>query len=113
MFTDIDLEEMDKIRDEMPVQSHKIPGIYSVLRNYESLAQINTDEELPIVVNVKSPTIEAGEFLVPTLVPGDTTFLFGPIVSKYDYVFLENRNARAFTNRKCVVPGRKYIYLFF
>lgn len=117
IFAEIDLAHLEKVRKEMPVISHKVPGIPTILANVNSTTSSSGSlpsetfgfVETPQVTNIPSdPSPSRWHCTVPNSAQDDLQFFFGPIVAKYEIVFLENATARAFVNKKCVVPGRKY-----
>ncbi|XP_021963740.1 nitrilase and fragile histidine triad fusion protein NitFhit isoform X3 [Folsomia candida] len=115
IFAEIDLAHLEKVRQEMPVISHKAPGLLSVLGKDSGLREDEYTAQNALVTNILTAAApetksELGLCTIPTTDNSRAaTFLFGPIVAKYEIVFLENKNARAFVNRKCIVPGHVLI----
>lgn len=77
---EIDLNQIAAIRIKMPVIQHQRPQLYQVV---------------------------SSRFTIPSGERDLDSFTFGQASVKYSSVFLENDSARAFVNKKCVVPGRK------
>lgn len=83
----IDLEYLNKVRREMPVFTHRRHEIY----------------HQPTCVSPSLPL---------SLPEEDAVFVFGQVTVRGWAVFYQSRHSVAFVNRKCVVPGRKILYLF-
>ncbi|CAH1997572.1 unnamed protein product [Acanthoscelides obtectus] len=77
-IADIDLDYLKKVRQEMPVQQHRRNDIYDLS-----------------IINCESASID-----------DDETFKFADKVVPGSTVFLRSKYCYAFTNIRCVVPGR-------
>ena len=85
-IAEIDHELLKKTRLSMPVMEHRRNDVYPTMRGLESL-QVSLDEEL----NAKS-------------------FQFGQVSVSGSGIFFKSGLTMAFTNKKCVVPGRILYY---
>ncbi len=103
IFAEIDLAHVAKIRQEMPVITHKIPSIISNIAMEDQSQDLDQSSSTK-VTKVNEPNL----LTIPDSFLDSKTFSFGPKISgKMEIVFLENSFARAFVNRKCVAPGRE------
>lgn len=80
LITTIDIKKINDVRAKMPVIQHRKPSIYGTDITKASIPSNETDEQ---------------------------EFRFGHVCVKNKMVFLEQEFARAFVNKKCVLPGRK------
>ncbi|CAG7838058.1 unnamed protein product [Allacma fusca] len=80
IFAEINLQELHKIRSEMPVINHKRYDLY---------------DHPPKQIKYSIPDTSIGEDL----------YDFGQVKIKAKFVFLESNLSRAFVNKKCILPG--------
>lgn len=76
----IDLDYLNKVRNEMPVFTHRRHDVYQL--------------PAPHCQNLSLPENEE-------------TFSFGHVTIKGWAIFFRSRHSVAFVNKKCVVPGRE------
>lgn len=85
-LVDIDIAKLDKVRRNMPCFDHRRNDIYQL--------KLNEDSKQILTNNVTDN--------------GDKYFTFGENKIPIETVFFESALTFAFTNIRCVVPGRKH-----
>lgn len=68
---------------------------------------------MPVIQHCRDELYQHGgsqeTFTIPPDNESEDCFPFGHVTAKLNIVFLQSKYARAFVNKKCVVPGRKLV----
>lgn len=97
LVTEVDIDFLRSVRARFPVFNHRRPEIYHQL--YQGAHALETES--------------ARTYSVPLTGLDSDSFLFGDLLVKRKFVFLESQHSRAFVNQKCFLPGRKSSTLWF